>query len=104
MTQAERIALMQRRLAGMLGEMWRLLARYHQEPWANWVAETAEVLKSDPAEGLRIINSAYSQGEISSLTLSGEPRDPGPAWLKDQDPNAQLQSFASKSGSWRATS
>lgn len=90
MSPEERTRLMQRRLAGLLGEMGRLLERYGQDSWAAWAAETAEVVKADPPEGLRIVSSTYDQGEIFSVTLSGEPRDPGPAWLHGQEPNEQL--------------
>jgi hypothetical protein len=65
----------------MLGEMSRLLMRYHLESWANWATETAEVVKSDPGEGLMIISSAYDQGDMSSVILGGEPSNPGPPWL-----------------------
>jgi hypothetical protein len=90
MTPEERTNLMQRRLAGMLGEMSRLLARYNQESWAKWAEETAEVIKSNPDQGLTIISHTYSQEDVSSLVLSGEPKDPGPSWLGNQDPNVQL--------------
>jgi hypothetical protein len=91
MTPDERTNLMRSRLAGMLGEMSRLLARYRQESWAGWARETAETLKSSPAEGLSVISDAYTRGDISSLVLDGEPSEAGPPWLENQDPNVQLQ-------------
>ena len=101
MSPGERTRLMYRRLAGMLGEMSRLLMRYHQQSWAKWATETAEVVKSDPDEGLRIISRAYGQGELISITLSGEPSDPGPPWLRDSDPNMQLTTIREQA--WQLT-
>lgn len=47
----------------VIGEMSRLLMRYRQESWANWAAETAEVVKSNPGEGLRIISRMYHDSQ-----------------------------------------
>ena len=91
LNEAEQISLLWPRLAGMLGELSRLLARYGQRSLADWAERTRDQVSASPAEALASINAAFSDEQgIKSVGLQGDPQAPIPPWLEGRDPNAHL--------------
>jgi hypothetical protein len=91
MTPETKTNLMRHRLAGMLGEMSRLLTRYGEQSWASWATNAAADVKANLNRGLAVISLAYDDDQgISVVTVHGEPQSPDSASLEDKDPNAQL--------------
>jgi hypothetical protein len=91
MSHQERIDLLWRRLAGMLGDLSRLLSRYGEQSFANWADRTRDNISGSPENVLDAINAAFcDEHGLGSVSLEGDPQGPVPPWLEGQDPNRQL--------------
>lgn len=91
MSHQERIGLLWRRLAGMLGELSRLMSRYGEQSFAHWAERTRDSVSTSPEDALDAINVAYDDERgLGSVRLEGDPQGQVPPWLESQDPNLQL--------------
>jgi hypothetical protein len=83
-----------RRLAGVIGELSRLLEMYGENLLAKWASDLRDNVSENPSHAAAIIRTAYDKNrDITDVTLHGEPQNELSGWRAGLSANELLSSL-----------